>query len=290
MRGKIEMSIKNTKKEIAVVTKFALKLAIIAAVVLIGANLTKKSHAYDEKNKVITIGTTVGDFSILVNQGLKPELEKKGYKIKHVEFTDYVRPNIALSEGALDVNIFQHKPYLDEFAQEKNLQLSILAPVPTAPLGLYPGKLKNLADFKEGESVAIPNDPTNLARALVIFQELGWIKLSKNVNPLKASVKDIEKNLKNIKIVQLEAAQLPRSLTDVDFAVINGNYATASGIAISSAVAREKNDNYINYAVVRSTDLKVGFAKDFADVLRSSTFKTFAKNRFKGYKFPAEWK
>ena len=284
------MSIKNTKKEIAVVTKFALKLAIIAAVVLIGANLTKKSHAYDEKNKVITIGTTVGDFSILVNQGLKPELEKKGYKIKHVEFTDYVRPNIALSEGALDVNIFQHKPYLDEFAQEKNLQLSILAPVPTAPLGLYPGKLKNLADFKEGESVAIPNDPTNLARALVIFQELGWIKLSKNVNPLKASVKDIEKNLKNIKIVQLEAAQLPRSLTDVDFAVINGNYATASGIAISSAVAREKNDNYINYAVVRSTDLKVGFAKDFADVLRSSTFKTFAKNRFKGYKFPAEWK
>jgi D-methionine transport system substrate-binding protein len=290
MRGKIEMSIKNTKKEIVVVTKFALKLAIIAAVVLIGANLTKKSHAYDEKNKVITIGTTVGDFSILVNQGLKPELEKKGYKIKHVEFTDYVRPNIALSEGALDVNIFQHKPYLDEFAKEKNLQLSILAPVPTAPLGLYPGKLKNLADFKEGGSVAIPNDPTNLARALVIFQELGWIKLSKNVNPLKASVKDIEKKLKNIKIVQLEAAQLPRSLTDVDFAVINGNYATASGIAISSAVAREKNDNYINYAVVRSTDLKVGFAKDFADVLRSSTFKTFAKNRFKGYKFPAEWK
>lgn len=284
------MSINETKNEIVAVTKFALKLAIIAAVVLIGANFTKKSHAYDEKNKVITIGTTVGDFSILVNQGLKPELEKRGYKIKHIEFTDYVRPNIALSEGALDVNIFQHKPYLDEFAKEKNLQLSVLAPVPTAPLGLYPGKLKTLADFKEGGSVAIPNDPTNLARALVIFHELGWIKLAKSVNPLKASVKDIEKNLKNIKIVQLEAAQLPRSLTDVDFAVINGNYATASGIAIASALAREKNDNYINYAVVRSTDLKVGFAKDFADVLRSSTFKTFAKNRFKGYKFPAEWK
>ena len=105
------MSINETKNEIVAVTKFALKLAIIAAVVLIGASFTKKSHAYDEKNKVITIGTTVGDFSILVNQGLKPELEKRGYKIKHIEFTDYVRPNIAPSLKSASVfNFPGYKP------------------------------------------------------------------------------------------------------------------------------------------------------------------------------------
>jgi len=281
---------KKIKNELFVVTRFALKLAAIAGLAFVIAKSINPVNAAGVKSKTIVIGTTVGDFAVLVNEGLKPELEKKGYEVKLVQFTDYVRPNLALAEGALDVNIFQHKPYLDEFSKEKGLKLSVLEPAPTAPLGLYAGQLKSLKDLKDGTSIAVPNDPSNLARALVILSELGWIELKKEISPLRVSLKDIQKNSRNLKIVQLEAAQLPRSLSDVGFAVINGNFATSAGIPVSSALAREKNDNYINYAVVRTNDLNLPFAKDFLESSRSPSFKAFAKKRFNGYKFPSDWK
>lgn len=278
------------KTEFFAVTRFALKLAVIAVLAFVIAKTIHPANAAEGNPKSIVIGTTVGDFAVLVNEGLKPELEKKGYQVKLVQFTDYVRPNLALAEGALDVNIFQHKPYLDEFSKEKGLKLSVLVPVPTAPLGLYGGQLQSLKEVKEGTSIAVPNDPSNLARALVILSELGWIELKKEINPLRVSMNDIQKNPRKLRIVQLEAAQLPRTLSDVGFAVINGNYATSAGIPVSSALAREKNDRYINYAAVRSDDLNTPFAKDFLEVVRSSSFKAFAKKRFNGYKFPSDWK
>jgi D-methionine transport system substrate-binding protein len=283
MKKKIEI-------ELFAVTRFALKLAAIAGLAFVIAKTINPASAAELKTKTIVVGTTVGDFAILVNEGLKPELEKIGYQVRLVQFTDYVRPNIALSEGALDVNIFQHKPYLDEFSKEKGLKLSVLAPVPTAPLGLYTGQLKSLSEVKDGTTIAVPNDPSNLARALVILSELGWIELKKNINPLRVSHKDILKNARNLKIVPLEAAQLPRSLSDVGYAVINGNYATSAGIPVSSALAREKNDHYINHAVIRTGDLNAPFAKDLLEATRSTSFKAFAKKRFNGYKFPSEWK
>ena len=281
---------KKIETEFFAVTRFALKLAAFAGLAFLIAKTINPASAAELKDKTIVVGTTVGDFAIMVNEGLKPELEKKGYRVKLVQFTDYVRPNLALSEGTLDVNIFQHKPYLDGFAQEKGLKLSPLASVPTAPLGLYAGKLKTLAEVKDGTTIAVPNDPSNLARALVILSEIGWIELKKNISPLRVSLKDLQKNSRNLKIVQLEAAQLPRSLGDVDYAVINGNYATSAGIPLASAIAREKNDNYINHAVVRTDDLNSVFARDFADAVRSASFKAFAKKRFEGYKFPSDWK
>lgn len=277
-------------KEIWEVSKFALKISFIAGVIFIIASTVSNARADVGKTKTIVVGTSVGDFAALVNEGLKPYLEKKGYQIKLVQFTDYVRPNLALEEGALDVNIFQHKPYLDAFTKEKGLHLSVLVPVPTAPLGLYSGKLKKLTEVKAGVSIAVPNDSTNLARALVILKELGWIELNPKSDPLRVSTKDIIQNLKGVKIIPLEAAQIPRALSDVDYAIINGNYATNAGIALSSALTREKNDNYINYAVVRSGDLNSAFAKDFADAAKSGFFKEFSKKRFQGYKFPSDWK
>jgi D-methionine transport system substrate-binding protein len=284
------MSQFNKEKEIFAITRFALKLAALAGVAFLIAKAIEPVNAAELKNKTIVVGTTVGDFAVLVSEGLKPELEKKGYQVKLVQFTDYVRPNLALSEGSLDVNIFQHKPYLDEFSKEKGLSLSVLVPVPTAPLGLYAGLSKTLAEVKEGSSIAVPNDPTNLARALVILSELGWVELKKSINPLRVSLKDIQSNRKNLKIVQLEAAQLPRSLSDVNYAVINGNYATSAGIAVTSALAGEKNNHYINYVVVRTTELNSAFAKDFAAAANSPSFKSFAKKRYAGYKFPSNWK
>lgn len=239
--------------------------------------------------KEIVFGTTVGDFGDMVKEQIQPELEKKGYTVKLVEFTDYVRPNLALAEGELDINVFQHKPYLDDFKKEHNLDITEAFQVPTAPLGLYPGKLKSLEEVKDGSTVSAPNDPSNFARALVMLNELGWIKLKDGINPLTASKADIAENLKNIKIVELEAAQLPRSRADVDFAVVNGNYAISSGMKLTEALFQEPSFAYVNWSAVKTADKDSQWLKDVTEAYNSDAFKAYAHKRFEGYKSPAAW-
>ncbi|VTX94327.1 D-methionine-binding lipoprotein MetQ [Neisseria subflava] len=239
--------------------------------------------------KEIVFGTTVGDFGDMVKEHIQPELEKKGYTVKLVEFTDYVRPNLALAEGELDINVFQHKPYLDDFKKEHKLDIVEVFQVPTAPLGLYPGKLKSLEEVKDGSTVSAPNDPSNFARALVMLDELGWVKLKDGVNPLTASKADIAENLKNIKIVELEAAQLPRSRADVDFAVVNGNYAMSSGMKLTESLFQEPSFAYVNWAAVKTTDKDSQWLKDVTEAYNSDEFKAYSQKRFAGYKYPAAW-
>ncbi|HEZ0683424.1 TPA: hypothetical protein WGQ35_001124 [Neisseria meningitidis] len=239
--------------------------------------------------KEIVFGTTVGDFGDMVKEQIQAELEKKGYTVKLVEFTDYVRPNLALAEGELDINVFQHKPYLDDFKKEHNLDITEVFQVPTAPLGLYPGKLKSLEEVKDGSTVSAPNDPSNLARVLVMLDELGWIKLKDGINPLTASKADIAENLKNIKIVELEAAQLPRSRADVDFAVVNGNYAISSGMKLTEALFQEPSFAYVNWSAVKTADKDSQWLKDVTEAYNSDAFKAYAHKRFEGYKSPAAW-
>ncbi|HFA8739072.1 TPA: MetQ/NlpA family ABC transporter substrate-binding protein [Neisseria gonorrhoeae] len=239
--------------------------------------------------KEIVFGTTVGDFGDMVKEQIQAELEKKGYTVKLVEFTDYVRPNLALAEGELDINVFQHKPYLDDFKKEHNLDITEAFQVPTAPLGLYPGKLKSLEEVKDGSTVSAPNDPSNFARALVMLNELGWIKLKDGINPLTASKADIAENLKNIKIVELEAAQLPRSRADVDFAVVNGNYAISSGMKLTEALFQEPSFAYVNWSAVKTADKDSQWLKDVTEAYNSNAFKAYAHKRFEGYKYPAAW-
>lgn len=267
--------------------RFVLKAFAAAA---LGSALATAAYAADPAKKEIVIGTTVGDFGDMVKQSIKPILEKQGYSVRLVEFTDYVRPNLALAEGSLDVNVFQHKPYLDNFAKEHKLALKEVFQVPTAPLGVYPGKVKSLKDVKEGSTVAAPNDPTNFARALVMFADLGWVKLKPGVNPLTASERDIADNVKKIKIVQLEAAQLPRSRGDVDVAVINGNYATSSGIKLTEALFQEKSYAYVNWGVVRAADAAKPWARDVIAAYGSKEFAGWAKQKYQGYKLPQGWK
>lgn len=239
--------------------------------------------------KEIVFGTTVGDFGDMVKEQIQPELEKKGYTVKLVEFTDYVRPNLALAEGELDINVFQHKPYLDDFKKEHNLDITEVFQVPTAPLGLYPGKLKSLEEVKDGSTVSAPNAPSNFARVLVMLDELGWIKLKDGINPLTASKADIAENLKNIKIVELEAAQLPRSRADVDFAVVNGNYAISSGMKLTEALFQEPSFAYVNWSAVKTADKDSQWLKDVTEAYNSDAFKAYAHKRFEGYKSPAAW-
>lgn len=241
------------------------------------------------EKKEIVFGTTVSDFGDMVKEHIQPELEKKGYTVKLVEFTDYVRPNLALAEGELDINVFQHKPYLDDFKKEHNLDITEVFQVPTAPLGLYPGKLKSLEEVKDGSTVSAPNDPSNFARVLVMLDELGWIKLKDGINPLTASKADIAENLKNIKIVELEAAQLPRSRADVDFAVVNGNYAISSGMKLTEALFQEPSFAYVNWSAVKTADKDSQWLKDVTEAYNSDAFKAYAHKRFEGYKSPAAW-
>uniref|UniRef100_UPI003F58828D MetQ/NlpA family ABC transporter substrate-binding protein n=1 Tax=Neisseria leonii TaxID=2995413 RepID=UPI003F58828D len=241
------------------------------------------------EKKEIVIGTTVGDFGDMVKEQIEPLLKEKGYSVRLVEFTDYVRPNLALAEGELDVNVFQHKPYLDNFKAEHKLDITEVFQVPTAPLGLYPGKLASLDDVKEGSTVSAPNDPSNFARALVMLDELGWIKLKEGVNPLTASKADIAENPKNIQIVELEAAQLPRSRQDVDFAVVNGNYAMSSGMKLTETLFQEPSFAYVNWAAVKTADKDSQWVKDVSDAYNSEAFKSYAHKRFAGYKYPASW-
>lgn len=246
---------------------------------------TSLAQAKDPKD--ITIGASAGPYADQLKLGIKPILEQQGYKVKIVEFNDYIQPNFALAEGSLDANVFQHIVYLKKFALEHKLALTELIHVPTAPIALYSKKHKSLAEVKEGSTVGLPNDPTNQARALVILEQLGWVKLRDNVDPVRASEKDIAVNIKKVKLLPLEAAQLPRSLGDTDYSFINGNFALASGLKLTEALVAEKiPPNYINLVAVRTADKDKQFARDLAAAYRSRAFLDVTNKHFAGYVKP----
>lgn len=263
-----------------------LKLPLLALAI---SALPLSLMAADADRKDIVIGTTVGDFADMVTESVKPFLEARGYRVKLVEFTDYVMPNLALAEGALDVNCFQHRPYLETFSRDRGLDLTPVTQVPTGPMGLYSGKLDSLERVNKGSTVAIPNDPTNQARALLMLEDLGWIKLKAGIDPLRASEFDVAENPKGIRLVPLEAAQLPRSRQDVDFSVINGNYAASSGIPFAEGLFLERSYDFINWVVVRSEDRDQPFVQDLIDAYNADGFKDYAIRRFEGYKYPESW-
>lgn len=257
----------------------AVAAALVAAPLFSSANTEKKE---------LVFGATAGPYSDQIKFGIKPILEKKGYKVKIVEFNDYVQPNHALAQGALDANAFQHVIYLDKFKKEHNLNLSELIKVPTAPIAIYSKKHRSLNDVKEGATVALPNDPTNQARALVLLDKFGWIKLKAGFDPIRVSEKDVEANPKKIKLLPLEAAQLPRSLDDTDFSFVNGNFAIASGLKLTEALGLEDTtDQYQNLVAVRTEDKDKQFVKDIADAYRSKEFREVTEKQFKGFVKPA---
>nr|WP_231908260.1 MULTISPECIES: MetQ/NlpA family ABC transporter substrate-binding protein [Cupriavidus] len=244
--------------------------------------------AADPDKKEIRFGATAGPYSDQIRYGIKPILEKQGYKVTIVEFSDYVQPNLALADSAIDANAFQHVAYLKKFSADRKLQLSDVVQVPTAPIGIYSRKHKSLGEVKSGASVSLPNDPTNLARAIAMLQQFGWITLKAGTDPIRASERDIEGNPHKLKLIQLEAAQLPRSLDDVDYAFVNGNFALASGLKLTEALSLEKiPDYYMNLVAVRTADLNKPYVKDIRAAYQSAEFKTVTQQRFAGFLPPA---
>ena len=239
--------------------------------------------------KVIKVGASPAPHAEILAQA-KTILAKQGYDLQIQEFTDYVQPNVALSDGDIDANYFQHKPYLDDYNKQNGTDLVSMAAIHYEPLGLYPGKTKAIADLKDGAQIAVPNDTTNEARALLLLQTNGLITLKANAG-FTATVNDIEKNDKNLKIVEVEAAQIPRSLQDVDMAVINGNYALSAGIDVSSAIAKEEKDSdaaqtYANIIAVRKGDETREDLKALVAALQSAEVTKYITDTYKGAVVP----
>jgi D-methionine transport system substrate-binding protein len=219
---------------------------------------------------------------------VKPALAKEGVDLKVKVFTDYIQPNVQVAEKRLDANFFQHQPYLDEFNKAKGTDLVAVTGVHLEPLGAYSSKIKDLKDLPGGANVVIPNDATNGGRALLLLAKAGVIKLKDSKNIL-STVKDIAENPKDLKIRELEAATIPRVLTQVDLALINTNYALEAKLDPSKdALVIEGNDSpYVNILVSRPDNKDSDAMKKLAAALHSPQVKQFITEKYKGAVLPA---
>ncbi|MAF04589.1 MetQ/NlpA family ABC transporter substrate-binding protein [Herbaspirillum huttiense] len=230
----------------------------------------------------IKMGVTAGPHAEIMEQ-VKKLLEKDGVQMKVIEFTDYIQPNAALAAGDLDANSYQHQPYLDAQIKDRGYKFVSVGSTITFPMGVYSKKIKSLNDLKQGARVGVPNDPTNGGRALLVLQAKGVIKLKADAG-LKATPLDIVENPKKIKIIELDAAQLPRSLDDFDAAVINGNYAESAGLSpTKDAIAVEASTGpYANVIAVRIADKDKPWVAKLVKAYHSPEVKKFVLEKYKG--------
>ncbi len=230
----------------------------------------------------IKVGVSAGPHAQIMEQ-VKPVAAQKGVEVEIIEFTDYVIPNAALSAGDIQANSFQHQPYLDNQKADRGYDLVSVAKTVIFPLGIYSKKVKSLETLPDGARIAIPNDPTNGGRALLLLASKGLIELRQGAG-LKATPIDVAKNPKKLRIVELDAAQLPRSLDDVDAAAVNTNYAMESGLDPNKdAIARESAESpYANLIAVRGQDKDKPWVKALVEAYHSPEVKRFVDEKFKG--------
>lgn len=264
----------------------AVSLAALAAAGLIagcGGEKPAASKAAGSASKTTTIkvGVSPVPHEQIVN-AVKDQLAKKGINVEIVEFTDYVQPNLALNDKSLDANFFQHKPYLDEFCKSRGLKLASVGAVHLEPMSVFSNKYKSLAELPDGASIAIPNDPTNGGRALLVLQSAGLIKLKEGA-PITATPQDIAENPKNLEFSELEAPQLPRALEDADIAIINMNFALEAKLDPKSAIYSEGSDSpYANIVAVREGDENRPELQKLMKALTSKEVKDFIEKKYGG--------
>ncbi|WP_416795800.1 MetQ/NlpA family ABC transporter substrate-binding protein [Ciceribacter azotifigens] len=235
----------------------------------------------------IKVGVTAGEHAQIMEK-VKEIAAKKGLNIDIVEFSDYVVPNQALADGDLNANSFQHQPYLDNQIADRGFDIVSVGTTITTPMGVYSKKVKSLDELEDGATVAIPNDPTNGGRALLVLASKGLIKVDA-AKGLKVGPADVTENPKNIQFAELDAAQLPRSLDDVDAAVINTNYAMEAGLnPRKDAIAIEGDKSpYANVIAVRSADKDAPWVKTLVESYHDDSIKAFINDEFKGALIPA---
>ena len=272
---------KLTKKIVAIV------LVVLFFLALSACGGKKKD------DKTVKVGASVTPHAEILN-ACKEDLAKKGYTLEIVEYTDYVQPNTAVEDGSLDANYFQHTPYLDTFNAEQGTHLVSVGLVHYEPFGIYAGKTKSIAELPEGAQIAIPNDGSNEVRALLLLQQEGIITLKDGINASSTgiTVLDIADNPKGLDIKEMEAAQLPKVLQDVDLAVINGNYALEAGLSAGKdALAVEDASGsgaqtYANILCVKEGNETNPAILALYEVMTSDTITKFMNEKYDGAVVP----
>ena len=262
--------------------------AVLTGVLVVGT-LSTGVYAKDD-DKTITVAASATPHAEILEEA-KPLLEKEGYDLEVTVFDDYVRPNEVVESGEFDANYFQHIPYLDQFNEEKGTHLVNAGGIHYEPFGIYPGTKDSLDDLADGDSIAVPNDTTNEARALLLLQDNGIITLKDGAG-LNATVKDIEENPHNVEIVELEAAQVARVTGETAYVVLNGNYALEAGFSVAKdALAYEQADSeaaktYVNIIAVKEGNENSDKIKALVDVLKSDDIKDFINENYDGAVIP----
>jgi D-methionine transport system substrate-binding protein len=259
----------------------------IGATALVGCGA--KSSSADNKKGVIKLGVTGDDHRVWDN--VKERLAKQNIELKIVTFSDYIRPNQALSDGDIDANAFQTVAYFEQFKKDHNLDLTSIGNTVLAPMGIYSKKIKDIKTLKDGAKVAVPNDATNEGRALLLLQDAGLIKLKDGAG-IKPTVKDIIENTKKLSIAELVATQIPRSIEDVDIAVINNGVAVDAGYApLKDSIyiedtKKESAKNYFNIIAVRTKDKDKAILKKLVEVYQTDETKKVIDETTKGSSIP----
>lgn len=269
------------KKIVFVITS----ILLVAALAACGGGEKSTSGALSEEKLVI--GVSAGPHEQIMEK-VKELAAKDGLEIEIKAFTEYVLPNIALAEGELDMNSFQHKPYLDNFKKDRNLDLVEVAYTVNFPMGVYSNDLKDVSALKEGDLVGLPNDPTNGARALILFETAGLIKLEDGVG-VAATVNDIVENPKNLKFIELEASSIPKQLSELAAAAINSNYAIEHGfVPTKDAIFIEPSDSpWVNVIAVRTENKDDPVIQKLLKYYHSDEVKQFIEETFQGSVVPA---
>ena len=258
-----------------------------------GSSASASTSAAASGDKTITVAASPTPHAQILTDAVAPLLEKEGYKLVVKEFNDYVLPNTATEEGEVDANYFQHIPYLDSFNKENGTHLASVAAVHYEPFGLYAGKTASLSALADGATVAVPNDTTNEARALLLLEQEGLIKLKANAG-ITATVADIAENPKNLKIRELEAATIPNVLADVDIAAINSNYALGAGLSVKKNALAVEDPNgtaaqtYKNIVVVRDGNQTAGKIQALVKAIGNPSVAEYINKTFDGAVLPVE--
>ena len=265
--------------------------AALTGALVLGTVGTSVVFAADDY-KTITVAASETPHSEIL-EASKPILEEEGYDLEVTVFDDYVQPNEVVESGDFDANYFQHIPYLNSFNEEKGTHLVNAGGIHYEPFGIYPGTKSSLDDIADGDTIAVPNDTTNEARALLLLQDNGIIKLKDGAG-LEATVNDIEENPYNVEIVELAAEQVARVAEETSYIVLNGNYALQAGYSVSKdALAYETSDSeaaktYVNVIAVKEGNENSDKIKALVDVLKSDEIKDFINEKYDGAVIPFE--
>jgi D-methionine transport system substrate-binding protein len=263
-------------------------LAVLAAAALFsGCGSEKKTEKAPAEKKKIVVGITPG-YSEKIMEFVRDEAKKQGLEVELKVFSDYITPDQALAQKEIDLNSYQHGPFLEAFNKKNGTKLVPIGKTYLAPLRLYSNKIKDIKEIKEGDKIAIPNDPSNGGRAILMLSKLGLISVKEGVKASDLTVNDITSNPKKLQILELEAAQLPRSLDDTAASVINAGYANSAGMDPNAAVAKEDNTSpYVNIIAAREADKDNPTYQKFVKIFQSESVKKYINDNCKGALVPA---